>query len=316
METSQLTYAVALSKVSRLGPIMGRQLIAHCGSMEAVWQESAKNLEAIPDVSTTVVDLIKSTDPEELAAPDLEYCEKEGVKITCFGDSDYPTRFKHISDAPLVFYTRGVFEPHHPRTVSIVGTRKPSPYGIQMCEELVADLQSYDVQIISGMAYGIDSVAHRKSNELNIQNIAVMGTGMDVIYPANHRGLYAEIQKHGAILTEYPIKMRTDWENFPRRNRVIAGLSDVVIVVQSAAKGGSLITADFGNQYYKDVFAIPGRINDKASAGCNALIKQSQAHLYQSVDDIAYIMNWKPGNHEKDKQASLFVELSDQEQLS
>ena len=164
------------------------------------------------------------------------------------------------------------------------------------------------------MAYGIDSVAHRTANRKGITNIAVMGTGMDVVYPAGHRGLYRDIQKNGAILTEYPIKMRTDWENFPRRNRLIAGLSDVIIVVQSAKKGGSLITADFGNQYYKDVFAIPGRINDQASEGCNALIKQSQAHLYQSVEDIAYIMNWTLGDTRTDKQAPLFVELSEVEQ--
>ena len=123
-----------------------------------------------------------------------------------------------------------------------------------MCEQLVEDLLPYDVQIISGMAYGIDSIAHKTANQKNIPNIAVMGTGMDIIYPAGHRVPYREIQENGAILSEYPIKMRTDWENFPRRNRLIAGLADVVVVVQSAKRGGSLITADFGNQYYKDVF--------------------------------------------------------------
>jgi len=314
MDLSGRIYQVALSKISGLGPIMGRQLVAHCGGIEAVWQESESSLRAIPDVSGSIIELITSSDPEALAAPDIEYCQKEGVKINCFLDDDYPTRFKHMSDAPMVFYSRGQFDPHHQRTVAIVGTRKPSPYGVQMCEELVADLQPYNVQIYSGMAYGIDSIAHRKANERGIENIAVMGTGMDVIYPASHRELYREIQRNGAILTEYPIDMRIDWENFPRRNRLIAGLADVVIVVQSASRGGSLITADFGNQYFKDVFAIPGRINDDASAGCNALIKQSQAHLYQSVEDIAYIMNWVQGDTKADKQAVLFVELSEQEQ--
>jgi len=314
MTLPKLAYEVALSKIKGLGPIMGRQLVAHCGDMSAVWQASEQALRKIPDVSESVIKEILSSQPEDLALPDLEFCEKEGVQITTYLDDNYPARFKHIPDAPLLYFSRGEWDEQHKRTVAIVGTRKPSPYGVQICEQLVEDLIPYDVQIISGMAYGIDSIAHKMSNQNKIPNIAVMGTGMDVIYPAAHRGLYNEIQKNGAIITEYPINMRTDWENFPRRNRLIAGLADVIIVVQSAKKGGSLITADFGNQYYKDVFAIPGRINDAASEGCNGLIKQSKAHLYQSIEDIAYIMNWTPGDTKKDKQASLFVELSEQEQ--
>jgi len=313
MSLPKLAYEVALSKIPGLGPIMGRQLVAHCGDMTSVWQASEEALKSIPDISEKVVGEILSSSPEELALADLEFCEREGVQITTFLDKNYPTRFKHIPDAPLLYFSRGQWDEQHIRTVAIVGTRKPSPYGIQICEQLIEDLMPYDVQIISGMAYGIDSIAHKTANQKKIPNIAVMGTGMDVIYPAGHRSLYSEIQRNGAIITEYPIKMRTDWENFPRRNRLIAGLADVIIVVQSAKKGGSLITADFGNQYYKDVFAIPGRINDAASEGCNGLIKQSQAHLYQSVEDIAYIMNWTPGNTQKDKQSSLFVELSNQE---
>jgi len=314
MDVQRRIYEVALSKVPGLGPIMSKQLIAHCGDIEGIWKESARALSAIPDINQIVIDALLSIDPKTLAEPDIEYCLKEGVVITSCMDESYPTRFKHIPDAPIVYYRRGSFDEHHKRTVAIVGTRKPSPYGQRICEEIVKDLKSYDVQIFSGMAYGIDSIAHRTANQLGTENIAVMGTGMDVIYPANHRGLYSDIQKNGAIISEYPIKMRTDWENFPRRNRLIAALSDVIIVVQSADKGGSLITADFGNQYYKDVFAVPGRINDTASAGCNNLIKQNEAHLYQSIDDIAYIMNWIPGDTKKDKQASLFVELSTEEQ--
>ncbi len=315
MTLPKVAYELALSKIPGLGPIMGRQLVAHCGDMTAVWEASEEELLSIPDISETVVREIITSNPEELSLADLEFCEKEGVQITTFLDDNYPTRFKHIPDAPLLYFTRGKWDEQHARTVAIVGTRKPSPYGIQMCEQLVEDLQPYDVQIISGMAYGIDSIAHKTANQHQISNIAVMGTGMDVIYPAGHRDLYHDIQKNGAIITEYPIKMRTDWENFPRRNRLIAGLADIIIVVQSAKKGGSLITADFGNQYYKDVFAIPGRINDAASEGCNGLIKQNQAHLYQSMEDIAYIMNWTPGDTHADKQASLFVELTKQEQL-
>ncbi len=315
MALPKVVYEVALSKIPGLGPIMGRQLVAQFGDMEGVWHATKDALQSISSINDAVVNEILTSNPEELALPDIEFCEKERVKITSFLDEDYPTRFKHIPDAPMLYFSRGNWDAHYPRTVAIVGTRKPSQYGIQMCEQLVEDLLPYDVQIISGMAYGIDSIAHKTANQKNIPNIAVMGTGMDIIYPAGHRVLYREIQENGAILSEYPIKMRTDWENFPRRNRLIAGLADVVVVVQSAKRGGSLITADFGNQYYKDVFAIPGRINDAASEGCNGLIKQSQAHLYQSIEDIAYIMNWTPGDIKADKQASLFIDLNEQEQL-
>ena len=316
MKANELIYGLALSKIPGVGAKLGKQLIAYCGGVEAVFRESKRILLRIPNIGEQLAEEIKSADPNQLAEPDLQYCADNGIKITFCLDEDYPIRFKHIEDGPLLIYSKGDYNPHHLRTVAIVGTRKPSPYGQQICEQLVDDLKPYNVQIISGLAYGIDALAHKTACRNDIPNLAVMGTGMDVIYPAAHKNLSMDVMANGALISEYPTNMRTDWENFPRRNRLIAAMADVVVVVQSAKKGGSLITAEFGNQYFKDVFAFPGRINDKASSGCNDLIKQHKAHLMDSVNDIAYIMRWElEASAGLDKQATLFVDLNDEEQI-
>ncbi len=312
--SNDLLFKIALSKIPGVGAKLGKHLIAYCGGIEPIFTESLRRLHKIPGIGEKLANEISKVNPYELAEQDILYHERKNNKITFFLDEDYPLRLRHIEDAPILFYSKGNYNPHPSRTVSIVGTRKPSPYGQAICESLVNDLKPFDVQIISGLAYGIDAIAHKTANRCDIENVAIMGTGLDVIYPSVHHKLSEQIQKNGALISEYPIKMRADKENFPRRNRVIAGLADVVVVIQSASKGGSLITAEFGNQYHKDVFAFPGRVTDDTSTGCNALIKQNKAHLIESVKDIAYIMRWeKDAQAENDKQASLFIELSDEE---
>ena len=307
---------IALSKIPKIGAVLGKQLIAYCGSPSAVFTESPRNLLKIPGIGPHHVQSISTCIPEETAIPHIEYHKKNGNKITHYLSKDYPIRLQNFEDAPLLYYSKGDFDPHASRTVAIVGTRNPTNYGNDQCRKLVNDLHQFDVQIISGLAYGIDAMAHKTANELKLENVAVMGTGMDVIYPAVHRSLAQKITKNGAIISEYPIKMRADKENFPRRNRVIAQLADVIVVIESAQKGGSLITALLGNQYFKDVFAFPGRIGDERSEGCNTLIKQAQAHLLQSARDIAYIMRWNnTGTNltSQGKQSQLFLDLSDRE---
>ena len=316
-KNDDLIYVLALSKIPGIGAKLGKQLIAYCGNPEAVFFERRQSLLKIPGIGPSHIELLKDCDPLSYVAQDIEYHERQGHRITHYLDDDYPNRLKHFDDAPILLYSKGDFNPQQKRTVAIVGTRQPSKYGQTLCKELITGLQRYDVQIISGLAYGIDSIAHKESNRLRLQNLAIMGTGMDVIYPAAHRKLANEIVQNGAIISEYPIQMRADKENFPRRNRVIAQLADVIVVVESARKGGSLITAEFGNQYFKDVFAFPGRIGDEKSEGCNALIKQARAHLLQSAEDIAYIMRWEDPqmeNNQVDHQMALFQELNPMEQ--
>ena len=232
-KNDDLIYVLALSKIPGIGAKLGKQLIAYCGNPEAVFFERRQSLLKIPGIGPSHIELLKDCDPLSYVAQDIEYHEKQGHRITHFLDDNYPNRLKHFDDAPILLYSKGDFNPQQKRTVAIVGTRQPSKYGQTLCKELITGLQRYDVQIISGLAYGIDSIAHKESNRLRLQNLAIMGTGMDVIYPAAHRKLANEIVQNGAIISEYPIQMRADKENFPRRNRVIAQLADVIVVVES-----------------------------------------------------------------------------------
>lgn len=311
----QRLYQIALTKVLGVGSKRGKLLVAYCGGVESVFHEKKSSLLKIPGIDGVVAQAISDANPALLAKTDLEYIDRHKVKTTFFLDEDYPTRLTHVDDGPLLLYSKGEFRPNPPKTVAIVGTRKPSAYGKEICEQLIVDLQAYNIQLISGLAYGIDACSHKKACSLQMENLAIMGTGIDQLYPAAHRSLAREIESCGSLITEYPLNARADRENFPRRNRVIAAMADVIIVVQSASKGGSLITAEFGNQYFKDVFAFPGRINDAEFAGCNALIKQHKAHLLMSVADIAYIMRWEEKEESKDIQPQLFVELTSDEDV-
>jgi len=312
--SDQRLFQIALTKIVGIGSKRGKQLVAYCGGAEGVFKEKKSALLKIPGIDAYLADIIFQADSESLARADIEYIDKNSVKTTFFLDEDYPTRLTHVEDGPLLLYSKGNFRPSPSKTVAIVGTRKPSTFGKEICEQLITDLQSYNIQLISGLAYGIDSCAHKKACNLQIENLAIMGTGIDQLYPASNRALANDIKSCGALVTEYPLNARADRENFPRRNRVIAAMADVIIVVQSAAKGGSLITAEFGNQYFKDVFAFPGRINDAEFAGCNALIKQHKAHLLMSVADIAYIMRWEEKEESTPIQPQLFVELTEDEE--
>lgn len=313
--SDELVFRIALSKIPKVGAVTGKTLVAYCGGVQAVFEERKSRLLSIPGIGEGTVEAITTADPYRLAENDMAYISDHDLKATFYLDDDYPARLKHHDDSPLLLYSKGVYEPNPGRTVAIVGTRKPSPYGQSMCEKLVNDLAAYDIQIVSGLAYGVDAIAHKTACDLGIENLAVMGTGMDTLYPASHRSLAEKICNKGALLSEYPVNMRADKENFPRRNRVIAAMADVVVVVESAKKGGSLITAEFANGYFKDVFAFPGRVSDKMSAGCNALIKQNKAHLIESAKDIGYIMRWetKSENVKENKQQKLFLELNEDE---
>ncbi len=310
----ELIYKIALSKIPGIGAKLGKQLIAYCGGVQAIFNQKKRTLLKIPGIGPQLARTIDEAQPDELGQTDLQYHKKMGNQITFCLDADYPARLKHFEDAPILFYSKGNYDPNPERVVAIVGTRLPTNVGQDNCVRLIEDLKPYNVQIISGLAYGIDALSHQTACRLQIENLAIMGTGLDVLYPAAHRSLSRQIINNGALISEYPINMRADKENFPRRNRVIAAMSDVVVVVQSARRGGSLITAEYANNYFKDVFAFPGRVTDEASEGCNALIKQNKAHLIEGVEDIAYIMRWELDNpSDQNRQIQLFAELDDEE---
>ncbi len=308
-------YELAITLVPFVGNKTAKSLIAYCGGAEAVFKENKKNLSKIPGIGPRIINSIINTDVFSKAEKNLTYFDKHNISTHFYlNDETYPQRLKHYDDSPIILFKRGTAQLNAIRTVGIVGTRKPTSYGKAKTQEIIDDLRAYDVQIISGLAYGIDSIAHNHSVQSNVENLAIMGTGQDQIYPAQNKKLADRIMKNGAIISEFPIDTKPDRENFPLRNRIIAGMSDAIIVIQSAQKGGSLITAEYANVYNKDVFALPGRTSDEMSIGCNQLIKTNKAHLLESAKDLAYIMRWETSGT-KHQQTSLFIELSEEEKL-
>jgi len=305
---------IALSMVDKVGPVLAKYLVSYCGGVEEVFESSEKELSKIPNIGPATIKKLKDKSIFDKADKQLEFIANKGITGHTFLDDTYPRRLKNFETSPIVIYFNGKGELNHRRTVGIIGTRKPTERGDIICRKIVKGLVPYDVQIISGLAYGIDSLAHKYAVEEGIPTIGVLGHGHDIIYPATNRGLAQKMLPTGGTLTEFCIKSRIDKEHFPMRNRIIAAMSDAVIVIESARKGGSIITAEFANQFNKDVFAVPGRTSDEYSEGCNKLIKQHKAHLLESAADIAYIMRWEEIDQQKNVQTALFVELDDQEQ--
>ncbi len=306
-------YKIAITKVPKVGPITAKNLISHCGSPIAVFKSSKKELMKIPGIGETIASNILTGRGLELAEQELQYLEKNKVQALFYLDKDYPGRLKRYHDCPVVLYYKGSVDLNAGRTVAIVGTRQPSTYGKIQCEALLADLKDYNVLVVSGLAFGVDITAHKKCVDLGIPNIGVMGHGMSMIYPADHKRVADRMIQHGGVLTEFTHRTTPEREFFPMRNRIIAGLCDALVVIETAAKGGSMISASMASEYEKKVFAIPGRINDPMSIGCNHLIKTGRALLLENAADLATKMGWKNDRNET-KQQSLFVELTEKEQ--
>lgn len=310
---NDLLHKIALTLVPNIGPVLSKNLISYCGSAEAVFSEKLSALSKIPGIGSSRAEDIKSADVLSRADEELKFIEKNEIKALFYLDEDYPRRLIHFDYCPIILYYKGSHNLNAHRTVGIVGTRKPSEYGKMNTEKIVEALKSYDATIVSGLAYGVDGIAHKKSVEYKIPTIGVMGNGLDLIYPAEHREVARKMIEHGGLLTEFCSKTKPDRVNFPMRNRIIAALSDAVIVIESKASGGSIITAEFANEYFKDVFAFPGKSSDELSAGCNSLIKRNKAHLIESVEDLVYVMRWEELDKKKNIQSSLFIELTEEE---
>lgn len=306
---------IALTKIPKVGPVVARNLISYCGSIEAVFEESRRNLMKIPGIGQGFIELFDPKVALIEAEKEIRFIEKNEIKLISYLDKDYPKRLSNFDNTPIVLYYKGNADLNHFRTVAIVGTRQPSAYGLGMCERIIDGLSHYNVLVVSGLAFGIDAAAHRKCVEMNITTIGILGHGLDRIYPSEHKTLSSKMITNGGILTEFMSGTLPDRENFPMRNKIIAALSDVIVVVESKRKGGSIITAEFGNEYNKDVFAVPGMVTDDISEGCNKLIKQNKAHLIESAEDIAYIMRWEEIDAGRAIQKQLFVDLDENEAL-
>lgn len=310
-----LLYQIGLTQLGGIGPRIAKKLIAHCGSAQQVFQEKPDHLAKIEGVGKFVSQAVKTGKALQRAEKEIEFIEKNGFDVHSYLDKTYPRRLKHCDDGPLVLFQKGNLNLNTQRVLSIVGTRSATDYGQSFCEKFIADLKPLRPHVVSGLAYGIDAAAHREAVKNQLPTIGVLAHGLDTIYPYLNRRLSEEmLAAGGALVTEFLSQSKPDRENFPKRNRIIAGMSDAVLVVEAARKGGALITAQLGNSYNRDVFAVPGRANDKFSEGCNLLIKSNQAALFTGIKDLEYIMNWK-ADEGLGQQQALFENLSELEQL-
>ncbi|HPQ07740.1 MAG TPA: DNA-processing protein DprA [Bacteroidia bacterium] len=306
---SEKIYLIALSKIKNIGSVTGRSLISYLGSAENVFKAKKQQLMKAPGVGELIADIIiqNKSDALKWAEEELKRVEEHKLKLCFFNDNDYPTRLKMINDSPLYFYYQGENVWNADRTIAIVGTRKPTAYGKDLVTKFVKDISEYGVVIVSGLAHGIDTIAHQEALKNNLKTIAVLGNGLPDIYPSNNTRLAQEIIYNGCVISEYPIFTEPEAPNFPKRNRIVAGMVDAVIVVESKTDGGSIITASIANSYHKDVFAFPGRTNDLYSSGCNALIKLQKAQMIENAEDFLYFMNWRLSN--KPSKSSSIAEL-------
>ncbi len=309
--TDDLLYQVALTLVPNIGDIHAKTLVNIYGSAQAVFKAKKKELENIEGIGTVRAKSIKDFIDLSGAEEELRFIEKYKISPLFITSVDYPKRLLNCYDSPALLYYRGNADLNTSKIIAIVGTRNNDEYGRMVCEKLVADLQSENVLIVSGLAFGIDTIAHKAALKNNLQTIGVLAHGLDRIYPPQNKLLAKQMTEQGGLLTDFISNTNPDKQNFPRRNRIVAGICDALIVIESGTKGGSLITAELANGYNKDVFAIPGRTTDTKSEGCNYLIKNNKAGLINNAADLLENMRWvQQKRSAPKKQRELFIELS------
>ena len=318
MTDETLKYKIGITLIKGIGCNLAKNLIAYVGSVEGIFKEKQKSLAKIPGIGDVLSSEIVSQQVLARAEQEIEFILKNKIQTLFFTDRDYPYRLKECPDSPIMLYAKGNCDLNAGKFIGIVGTRNATETGKENCKKLIFDLaiSQPNAIIVSGLAYGVDICAHKAALDAGLPTIGVIGHGLDRIYPAAHRPTAVKMLQEGALLTEYLSGTNPDRQNFVQRNRIIAGLCDATVVVESAARGGALITAELANDYNRDVFAFPGRVNDEWSAGCNALIKNNKASLIESADDILRFMNWEKQNTGSlsNIQTALFLDLSDEEQ--
>ncbi len=315
--TDKLLYQIALTQIKGVGVTLARKLMEVMGDEKAVFNGSISKLETIPRISKRLISEIRNSNVLRRAENELEFVIKNNLNILFFTNKNYPQRLNNCIDAPILMYTKGETEFNRKKVISIVGTRNATKYGLDFCSNFVKDISCEfpDTQIISGLAYGIDICAHKAALKNGLSTVAVLGHGLDRIYPYVHRQTAIELIGNGALLTEFPSETKPDRHNFVRRNRIVAGMSDAIIVIESGPKGGSLITADIANSYFREVFAVPGRTHDKMSVGCNQLISCNKALLLQNVESFISQMGWEIEEIKKSStQTELFHNMSTDEE--
>ncbi len=310
-----LLYQIALKNLDGIGSTRAKLLVSYCGGVKEVFETNKKDLAKIPKLGSLIVSNMNRDLALSRAEAEVEFVQNQGIKPLFYLDKEYPNRLKHCEDGPLLIYTKGNMQLNVVKVVSIVGTRNATSYGKDLVEQLITDLIPHDALIVSGLAHGIDIMAHREAHKNGLQTVGVLGNSLERIYPHQNRATAEKMLEHGGIISEFESGTKPDRKNFPQRNRIVAGMSDVTIVVESADKGGSLITARLAADYNRDVMAFPGPINAPFSKGCNWLIKTQQAHMIEGIKDLEYTLGWALDEKaEKPTQNQLFVDLTADEQ--
>ncbi len=314
LSKTELRYTLALQRVPNLGDTTAKKLLKLVGSAEGIFKEKKSNLIKINGVGTFKIRELSEKIQLDEADEEIQFIEQNNIEFSYFQDKAYPENLKNCIDGPLLFFHRGNIDIQNKKMISIVGTRNITTYGKSFCEKLVEELAPINPVIVSGLAYGVDITAHRSALDNGLQTIACLAHGLNQIYPKSHKKYINKIEKNGGFITEFWSSDSFDRNNFLKRNRIIAGLTQATIVIESAEKGGSLVTADIANSYNREVFALPGRATDSQSQGCHNLIKTQQAHLFTSAADLIYILGWDLDEETpKPKQTQLFVTLTEEE---
>jgi DNA processing protein len=302
-------------QVEGVGDVIAKKLIQHCGNAEAVFTSKKSQLQKIEGIGSVVIKNLQDKSVFVKAEAEIQFIAQENISITYFQEENYPDRLKHCYDSPVLLFHAGNINLQNRRMISIVGTRQITSYGMEFTKKLIEDLAPLNPIIISGFAYGVDIYAHQMAMEFGLQTLGVLAHGLNQIYPKTHKKYMAKMEQNGGFLTEFWSTSKPDKENFIKRNRIVAGISEATIVIESAEKGGSLVTANLANEYNRDVFAVPGRVSDKYSQGCNNLIKTQRANLLTSAADLVYMLNWElQRESQKAVQKQLFISLTNEEQ--
>ena len=313
--TNDLLYQIALRQIPNIGAVQAKQLVEHFGDAASIFKASKKELSSIEGIGEIKAKSIKSFDDFKAAEDEITFCHKHHISTLFLTDIDYPQRLLHCYDAPTLLYYRGNTDLNTTKIISIIGTRSNTDYGKQITEQLVEGLQSQNVLIVSGLAFGIDAIAHKAAIQNSLATVGVLAHGLDSIYPSQHKSLAKEMLLNGGLLTEFTKNTKADKHNFPQRNRIVAGMADATIVIETQAKGGSMITAELAYNYNRDLFAVPGKITDQKSNGCLKLIQQNKAVLLTDANQLIAAMGWETKKSSPKKQRELFVELSADERI-
>ena len=319
MQTQELIYRLALTQIANVGDVIAKNLIAYCGSAGAVFKAKRSELVKIPSVGEYVAGFVLKSQNDisifKRAEKEIKFIEEEKITPLFFTDSAYPNKLKHCSDSPILLFYKGNADLNKEKILGVIGTRNATSYGKGLTEKLIEDLKEQNILIVSGLAYGIDAYAHKASLVNGLETVGVLAHGLDNLYPSVHANMAKKMLQQGGLLTEFLTNTNPDRENFPKRNRIVAGMCDAVVVVESKKTGGALITADIANSYSRDVFAFVGKAGEEFSEGCNKLIKHNKAALVESAADILYAMRWEKTENKKstNKQFVLPINLSEEE---